>query len=96
MIMLHDPSHRVAETIRFRCIAPRARWVCLVADFNGWNPAAHPMERQMDGSWILHQSLSDGHHHYQFLVDGVALLDPEAMCVFSPERKEKVSLIAIG
>jgi hypothetical protein len=30
------------------------------------------------------------------LVDGVAMLDPEAMFVRSDERHERVSLIAIG
>jgi 1,4-alpha-glucan branching enzyme len=77
-------------------MAPRARLVCLISDFNGWDPIAQPMERQLDGSWILRLSLSDGHHHYQFLVDGEAVLDPEAMCIFSHERNEKVSLIALG
>jgi 1,4-alpha-glucan branching enzyme len=96
MIMLHEQSNHAVETISFQCKAPLARSVCLVGDFNGWDPAAQPMERQSDGSWILHLSLSDGHHHYQFLVDGVAMLDPEAMFVLSDERNEKVSLIAIG
>jgi len=54
------------------------------------------MKTQADGSWIVNLLLSDGHHHYQFLVDGEAVLDPEAMCVFSQDRNEKVSLIAIG
>jgi 1,4-alpha-glucan branching enzyme len=96
MIMLHDQSRRGSETISFQCKAPLARSVCLVGDFNGWNPEAQPMKRQSDGSWILQLSLSDGHHHYQFLVDGVAMLDPTAMFVLSNERNEKVSLIAIG
>jgi|ERR1700677_1070945 1,4-alpha-glucan branching enzyme len=85
-----------AEAISFHCTAPRARSVCLVADFNDWNPEANPMERQSDGSWILQLSLPDGHHHYQFLVDGNPVLDPEAMFVFSHDRKERVSLIAIS
>jgi 1,4-alpha-glucan branching enzyme len=96
MFMLHDPSHQASETISLRCLAPRARSVCLVADFNGWNPTAHPMERQLDGCWLIHLSLPEGHHHYQFLVDGEAVLDPEAMCVYSQERNEKVSLLALG
>jgi 1,4-alpha-glucan branching enzyme len=82
--------------ISFQCKAPLARSVCLVGDFNGWNPAAQPMERQSDGSWILQFSLSDGHHHYLFLVDGAAMLDPKAMFVQSDERHEKVSFIAIS
>jgi 1,4-alpha-glucan branching enzyme len=96
MIMLHHQSRHAGETISFQCKAPLARSVCLVGDFNGWNPAAPPMDRQSDGSWILQLFLSDGHHHYQFLVDGVAMLDPEAMFVQSDERHERVSLIAIG
>jgi 1,4-alpha-glucan branching enzyme len=91
-----DHSSQVVESISLQCVAPRARSVCLVADFNGWNPKAQPMKTQADGSWIVNLLLSDGHHHYQFLVDGEAVLDPEAMCVFSQDRNEKVSLIAIG
>lgn len=94
--MLHKQSDHTGKTISFQCEAPLARSVCLVGDFNGWNPAAQPMERQWDGSWILQLFLSDGHHHYLFLVDGVAMLDPKAMFVQSDEQHGRVSLIAIS
>ena len=89
-------SSAAVETICFRCVAPRARWVRLVADFNDWSPRANPLERQLDGSWTLRLPLTAGRHLYLFLVDGETVLDPEAMCVYSNERHEKVSLIAIS
>jgi len=70
----------VTERITFRFAAPGARAVCLVGDFNNWNPTTHPMHRQGDGVWCLQVPLSRSCHYYQFLVDGKPMLDPEAMC----------------
>jgi|SRR5579872_4498122 len=94
--LLHDQSCDATETILFVCMSPRARSVSLLADFNGWDRSPHPMRRQSDGSWTLQLPLTAGHHLYLFLVDGKTMLDPEAMCVFCPDRQEKVSLIAIS
>ena len=54
------------------------------------------MERQPDGSWLLHVALPRGRHYYQFLVDGEPVLDPEAMCIVRQERNSRVSLIALS
>ena len=85
-----------AEDIQLCCVAPGARAVCLIGDFNGWNQFSHPMDRHLDGSWWINLRLHSGHHHYLFIVDGKAQLDLNAMCVDDAERMEKVSLIAIG
>jgi 1,4-alpha-glucan branching enzyme len=84
------------EIITFHCPTTHAAKVCLVGDFNDWRPAAHPMERQTDGSWFLQLPLRHGRHHYQFLVDGEPVLDPEAICAIHKQRNSKVSLIALG
>jgi 1,4-alpha-glucan branching enzyme len=38
-----------AKPVNFHCAAPSAQSVYLVGDFNGWNPASHPMRRREDG-----------------------------------------------
>jgi len=82
--------------VDFICHAPQARSVFLIGDFNGWNPAAHPMKRMPDGGWVLRLELPHGHHQYLFLVDGKPTLDPNAMGKVRNDRDEPVSLIAIS
>lgn len=89
-------AKNMAKPVNFFCVAPEARQVCLVGDFNDWQPEAHPMSRQPDGSWHLALPLTHGHHHYRFLVDGAAVLDPKATGVARTERNERVSLISIS
>ena len=84
------------KPIHFYCEAADARSVCLIGDFNHWNPETHPMQRQLDGWWYLQVPLPHGHHHYQFWVDGKPKLDPKAMGVAHNERGEEVSVIAVS
>src|SRR5258708_9209804 len=69
-------ARNMAKPVNFYCSAPTAQSVHLVGDFNGWNPLAHPMHRQLDGCWFLQVLLTHGHHRYPFLVDAEPLLDP--------------------
>jgi len=84
------------KPINFYCAALEARSVCLMGDFNGWNPASHPMERRRDGWWFLQVPLTHGHHQYLFVVDGTPTLDPHATGAARNERYAKVSLIAVS
>ncbi|MGN1001314.1 MAG: 1,4-alpha-glucan branching protein GlgB [Oscillospiraceae bacterium] len=45
--------HKIARSnaYRFTVWAPHARSVSVVGDFNGWDPAAAPMERREPGVW---------------------------------------------
>jgi len=40
--------------------------------------------------------LPHGHHHYRFLVDGKATLDPRAQGVARDHQGQKVSLLAVS
>ena len=91
-----QPNHRPRHLVDFFCRAPEAQSVSLIGDFNGWDPAANPMNRMPDGGWMVRLELSHGHHQYQFLVDGKPTLDPNAMGKVHNERNETVSLIAIS
>ncbi len=80
----------------FICNAPGAQSVSVSGDFNNWDPAADPMERQVDGNWTAMIELTHGHHLYFFSVDGKPVLDPRAQGVSRNEKNERVSLVLIS
>ncbi len=50
----HVIEHQGATGTHFAVWAPNARLVSVVADFNGWNPALHPMRARRDiGVWEI-------------------------------------------
>ena len=89
-------AKRTRHHVNFYCVAPQAKSVRLVGDFNGWELAATPMLRMPDGSWIASLELNHGHHRYLFIVDGEPMLDPHANGITRNERNERVSLIAVS
>jgi 1,4-alpha-glucan branching enzyme len=89
-------AKKMAKPVPFTCIAPGAQAVCLMGDFNDWDPRSHPMKRQPDGAWRLDLPLNHGHHHYLFVVDGKPVLDPRAQGVARNHLNEKVSLLAVS
>ena len=89
-------AKKMAKPVNFICVAPEAREVFLMGDFNAWDPAAHPMKRQPDGAWLIQVSLHHGHHHYRFQVDGKPVLDPRAQGIARDQKGERVSLIAVS
>ncbi|HEY3915387.1 MAG TPA: isoamylase early set domain-containing protein [Verrucomicrobiae bacterium] len=72
--MLLRAGRRTLHHVDFYCYAPGAEQVALVGDFNGWEPAANPMQRTPDGYWTTSLELAHGHHQYQFIVDGLCIL----------------------
>jgi len=89
-------ARNTVKPVHFFCRAPEAKVVSLVGDFNGWNPASHPMQRQVDGFWFLELPLAHGHHQYLFMVDGEPQLDPKASGIARNYRNERVSLIPVS
>lgn len=81
---LRLPAGSLAAPIRenqprvFRCQAPSAREVSLVADFNGWDPAANPLRPDRDGWWQTEVQLPAGSHQYAYLVDGTTVTPADA------------------
>ncbi|HOX39859.1 MAG TPA: diguanylate cyclase [Candidatus Brocadiia bacterium] len=56
----------------------QVRSVCLVGDFNGWNPGANSMEQQ-DGRWSAELLLPEGPVKYKFVLNGAQwITDPDA------------------
>ena len=70
-----------AQHIQFTLIAPDARKVAVVGDFNAWNPdhAAFQARLAGGGVWIVTAPVPAGHHRYSFVVDdSVWVADPMA------------------
>lgn len=89
-------ARRTRHHVDFFCEAPEAKSVCLVGDFNDWQPGVNPMERMFDGRWMASLELHHGHHQYLFLVDGQPRLDTSAQGTTRNERDERVSLVAVS
>ena len=89
-------AKKMLKPINFVCVAPTARAVALIGDFNDWQPGAHPMKRQPDGAWMVQVPLNHGHHHYLFRVDGESILDPRAQGIARNAKNERVSLLAVS
>jgi len=88
-------TERVTQMTTFYHEAPQARTVCLIGEFNNWNPTSHPMRRLADGSWFVEVPLERGTHYYRFLVDGKSVLDPHAMYLQGGDHHENVSFMAV-
>jgi|SRR5262252_9824088 len=72
-------TRRADSRVRFSVSAPAAKAVSLVGDFDGWNPAALPMRRDVDeGRWFVDVHLPPGRHVFAFSVDGGLRADPTA------------------
>jgi 1,4-alpha-glucan branching enzyme len=89
-------AKNTAKPINFYFEGPAAKSVYLVGDFNDWDPTSVPMQRRVDGWWFAQVSLTHGHHHYLFLVDGRPTLDPRASGSVPIDRYAHVSVIAVS
>ena len=67
-----------------------------MGDFNDWDPSAHALKRMPDGAWRVEISLTHGHHHYLYVIDGKPTLDPRAQGIARNASNEKVSLVAVS
>lgn len=73
------PVVDAGDGVQFVHLAPDARAVSLVGDFNDWEPGATPLRRSgPNGVWTAVVTLAPGRHAYAFLVDDVWMADPIA------------------
>jgi hypothetical protein len=90
------PDSVVPRAIKFVLIAPQASRVSVVGDFNGWDTAATPAERQPDGSWATVVTLRPGRHVYSFVVDGTHFVaDPAAPIAPDDGYGQKNSVVVV-
>ena len=64
-------------SIEFKLVAPDAKAVYLVGEFNDWNTSQYRLRRYKDGTYKKKLPLKPGHYQYLFLVDGEWWTDPE-------------------
>jgi len=69
-------SRPSAAAIEFTVMAPEAREVFLVGDFNGWQTEGFQMRKFKDGVCRKKVQLKPGRYEYLFLVDGDWRTDP--------------------
>jgi len=62
--------------IRLGLYAPDAQAVFVAGSFNGWQPAAMPLQKQAGGRWVVELTIEPGRHEYRFIVDGQWRDDP--------------------
>ena len=69
------------QPVQFVLVAPAARKVAVVGDFNGWDAshAAYQAHHRGGGVWSVTAAVPAGHHRYSFVVDdSVWVADPTA------------------
>lgn len=75
-------SRSTAPSIEFTVMAPEAKDVFLVGDFNGWQAEGFQMRKFKDGICRKKVQLKPGRYEYLFIVDGDWRTDPnnDARC----------------
>jgi Carbohydrate-binding module 48 (Isoamylase N-terminal domain) len=88
-------SSRVT-TVQFVLVAPKARRVAVVGDFNDWDPAAAPLASD-GGVWSGQVEVPNGRHDYAFVVDGGTWVrDPNAPQAPADEFGAGYSVLVVG
>jgi len=70
-----------SQRVQFVLVAPDAKKVAVVGDFNGWDRthAAYQAKHRGGGVWSVTAAVPAGHHRYSFVVDdSVWVADPMA------------------
>lgn len=70
-----------AQRVQFVLVAPDAKKVAVVGDFNGWDAshAAYQAQHRGGGVWSVTAPVPVGHHRYSFVVDdSLWVADPTA------------------
>jgi len=61
--------------------------VSVVGDFNGWNPAAHPLRKRANGTRSVSVSLAAGRRYaFRYLTEDGRWHDDEAASDFQPNE----------
>jgi hypothetical protein len=85
------------QMVQFVFVAPNARSVSLVGDFNEWNEKATPLASTSGNLWTVQIPLTPGRYNYVFMVDGARLVpDPTAPLAPRDEFGQTNSIITVG
>lgn len=91
-------SSDTVYVVRFILVAPDARNVSVVGDFNNWNRATTSLAPSgNDGVWITSVALPPGRHEYAFIVDGEHWMpDPLATVTIHDDFGTASSIVNVG
>jgi hypothetical protein len=90
------PGEVALARVQFVFVAPGAKNVVVVGDFNDWNPEAAPM-RVAGGVWSRELEVPVGRHDYAFIVDGARwVADPTAPRAPADEFGNGYSVLVVG
>ena len=85
-----------STVVQFVLVAPDAKSVSLVGDFNDWDPTATPL-RTASGAWSVAVRLIPGRHRYAFVLDGVRwIADPLAPPAPDDDFGSPGSVVTVG
>ena len=83
-----DKGGKVVARVTFSL--PSSLWVdkvCLVGEFNGWNPESLPFSRAEDGSWVLTMDFECGRRYeFRYLCDGREWMNDNQADAYVPNR----------
>jgi hypothetical protein len=85
--------------VQFVLVAPTARKVAVVGDFNDWDSAheAYQAEHRGGGVWSVTAPVPVGHHRYSFVVDdSVWVTDPTAPRIIDDDYGLPNSALVVG
>lgn len=89
----------VRRSVQFVLVAPTARKVQVVGDFNDWD-ASHQeymAQHRGGGVWSVTAAIPEGHHRYSFVVDdSLWVADPAAPRVLDDDYGLPNSAIVVG
>jgi hypothetical protein len=87
------------RSVQFVLVAPSAKKVQVVGDFNDWD-ASHKeylAQHRGGGVWSLTAAIPEGHHRYSFVVDdSLWVTDPSAPRVLDDDYGLPNSAIVVG
>jgi hypothetical protein len=92
--VVNDDTRRL---VYFAIVAPTARKVTLVGDFNAWDTSTTPMVKgAVEGLWLVTVPLDTGSYQYAFVIDGVRwTADPAAPIALEDEFGTPSSILTI-
>ncbi len=96
-VLASVPSDTV-YVVRFVLVAPDARNVSIVGDFNDWDRATTALAPSgNDGVWTTSVALPPGRHEYAFIVDGEHWMpDPLASVTIHDDFGTASSIVTVG
>jgi len=93
----HRPPGSGGAVATFVLVAPEARSVALVGDFNGWDAARMPLRRDVSGLWTVEVPLAAGRYQYAFVLDGGRFVaDPSAPRAVGDDFGTPSSVVTVG